>query len=200
MRKAVVVLGLVLLTAIAFAQDAKPKAKVFVVFYSAKGHTQAMAEAVAKGARAVEGAEVKVASVAEAKVDDVLAADAVIAGSPVYKGNVAPPLQEFINNWPIKDGALKDKLGAAFATGSGISGGEELTQMSILHSMLVCNMIVVGGPDARQPFGASAITGENPSPKADDKETGLVSEYYLKKGEALGERVARLAVRMKASK
>jgi multimeric flavodoxin WrbA len=131
-------------------------------------------------------------------VDDVLSADAVIVGSPVYKANVAPPIQEFINSWPIQNAALHDKLGAAFVTASGISAGEELTQMDILHSMLVCQMIVVGGPDARQPLGASAIVGENPSGKADEKkDEGLVSEYYLKKGEALGTRVTQLAVRMK---
>jgi NAD(P)H dehydrogenase (quinone) len=199
MRKAAVLCLLILLPVLALGEKAEQnKATVLVVYYSAKGHTRAMAEAVAKGARAVEGATVNLLSVADAKVADVLSADAVIVGSPVYKANVAPPLQEFINSWPIKDGALRDKLGAAFVTASGISAGEELTQMDILHSMLVCEMIVVGGPDGRQPLGASAIVGENPSGKSDEKqEQGLVSEYYLRKGEALGTRVAQLAVRMK---
>lgn len=199
MRKAAVLCLLILLPVLALGEKAEQnKTTVLVVYYSAKGHTRAMAEAVAKGARAVEGATVNLLSVADAKVADVLSADAVIVGSPVYKANVAPPLQEFINSWPIKDGALRDKLGAAFVTASGISAGEELTQMDILHSMLVCEMIVVGGPDGRQPLGASAIVGENPSGKSDEKqEQGLVSEYYLRKGEALGTRVAQLAVRMK---
>ncbi len=201
MRRAVPILLLALLPVLALGQDAAPrKANVLIVYYSAKGHTQAMAEAVAKGAAAVEGAAARAVNVAEAKVEDVLDADAVIVGSPVYKANVAPPLQEFINQWPIKDKRLKDKLGAAFATGSGISAGEELTQMSLLHSMLVCGMLVAGGPDAGQPFGASAVTGENPSGKDDEKPEALVNEHYLKKGEALGTRIAQLAVRLKSAK
>ena len=202
MRKTALLCLLALLPCLALAQDAEQKkANVLVVYYSAKGHTRAMAESVAKGAQTVTGTTVKILSVADAKVEDVLAADAVIVGSPVYKANVAPALQEFINSWPIKDNALRDKLGAAFVTASGISAGEELVQMDIIHAMLVCQMIVVGGPDARQPLGASAIVGENPSGKSDEKQgEALVPEYYLKKGEALGTRVAQLAVRMKNPK
>jgi NAD(P)H dehydrogenase (quinone) len=199
MRKAALLCLLAFLPVLALGQNAEQKkAAVLIVYYSAKGHTRAMAEAVARGARSVEGTAVNLLNVADAKVPDVLSADAVIVGSPVYKANVAPPVQEFINSWPIKDGALRNKLGAAFVTASGISAGEELTQMDIIHAMLVCEMIVVGGPDSRQPLGASAIVGENPSGKSDGKqEEGLVPEYYLKKGEALGRRVAQLAVRIK---
>jgi NAD(P)H dehydrogenase (quinone) len=190
-----------LLPLIAAAQDAEPKkAGVLVVYFSDKGHTKAMAEAVGRGAGAVDGAAVTVLDVATATPEDVLAADAVIVGSPVYKANVAPKVQEFINSWPIKDARLHDKLGAAFATGSGLSAGEELVQTNILQSMLVCQMIVVGGPGAGQPFGASSMD-EDPSGGADaKKQEGLVADHYLKKGEALGKRVAELAVRLKKAK
>jgi NAD(P)H dehydrogenase (quinone) len=190
-----------LLPVLAAAQNAEPKkADVLVVYFSEKGHTQAMAGAVAKGAGTVDGAAVTVLDVANAKAEDVLAADAVIVGSPVYKANVAPRMQEFINSWPIKDARLHDKLGAAFATGSGLSAGEEVVQMNILQSMLVCQMIVVGGPGPGQPFGASAMD-EDPSEGANTQNRdGLVAEHYLKKGEALGKRVAELAVRLKNAK
>ena len=191
----------VVVAALAAAQDAAPKqAGVLVVYFSDKGHTKAMAEAVARGAGGVDGASVRLLDVASATPEDVLASDAVIVGSPVYKANVAPKVQEFINSWPIKDPRLRDKLGAAFATGSGLSAGEELVQTNLLQSMLVCQMIVVGGPGAGQPFGASAMD-EDPSECADGgKQEGPVAEHYLKKGEALGRRVAELAVRLKASR
>ncbi len=202
MRRIVCLLCLfALLPVLVIAQNAEPKkAGVLVVYFSEKGHTKAMAEAVARGAGAVDGVTVTLLDVADAKPEDVLAADAVIAGSPVYKANVAPKMQEFINSWPIKDARLHDKLGAAFATGSGLSAGEEMVQTNILQSMLVCQMIVVGGPGGNQPFGASAMD-EDPSDGANAKKgDGLVAEHYLKKGEALGKRVAELAVRLKAAK
>lgn len=200
MRAFVLSLALILVPLLTAAgEDGRDTAEILIVYFSAKGHTQTMAGAVARGASGVENAVVKTVSVADAKVEDVLAADAVIVGSPVYKGNVAPAVQEFINSWPIKEAAFTDKLGAAFVTAGGISAGEELTQMEILHSMLVCRMIVVGGPDSQQPFGASAIVGEDPSgEKAVEPGEGEIAEHYLKKGEALGARVARLAVKLKA--
>jgi len=135
------------------------------VYCSPQKHTRAMAEAVAKGARTVKGVRVKLLSVEEAKPSDVLAADAICIGSPVYNANVAPPIQEFINNWPFEGDLLRDKLGTVFISAGGISAGEELTQLSIIHSMLIFGMIVVGGPDWKSAFGASAIVEENPFSK-----------------------------------
>ncbi len=168
--------------------------EVLIVYYSAKGHTAAMAEAVARGARSVSGASVKLLPVDQATNEDVLAADAVIVGSPVYNANVAPPVQRYINNWPLDGGPLRDKLGAAFVTAGGISAGEELTQLNILHSMLIYNMIVVGGPSWNQAFGASGITGEEPF--HDKGGEVRVQPQFLAKGEALGKRVAELAKRL----
>lgn len=166
---------------------------VLIVFYSAQGHTQAMAEAVAKGARSVSRVNVKLLPVAQATTKDILAADAIIVGSPVYNANVAPEVQKFINSWPFEGAPLRDKIGAAFVTAGGMSAGEELVQMNILHSMLIFGMIVVGGPNWQQPFGASGIVAENPFQT--EKQFGKVEAQFLAKGEALGKRVAALARR-----
>jgi NAD(P)H dehydrogenase (quinone) len=168
---------------------------VLIVYYSLQGHTQAMAEAVAKGARSVSGVNVKMMSVSSATTKDVLAADAIVVGSPVYNANVAPEVQKFINSWPFADAPLRDKIGAAFVTAGGMSAGEELVQMNILHSMLIFGMIVVGGPNWQQPFGASGIVAE--SPFETEKQFGKVEAQFLAKGEALGKRVAELARRWK---
>lgn len=167
---------------------------VLIVYFSAGGHTAAMAQAVAKGVRSVSGAEANVLSVDQAKASDALAADAIILGSPVYNANVAPSIQNFINSWPFKEQKFQDKVGAAFVTGGGISAGEELVQLNILHSMMIFNMIIVGGPSWQQAFGASAITGEEPFNRASGE--GLIHPDFLVKGEALGRRVAVLSSRL----
>jgi len=169
---------------------------VLVAYYSEQGHTKALAEAVAVGARSESGVTVVLKSVTEATTTDVLSADAIIVGSPVFNAAVAPAVQQFINSWPFKDAPLKDKIGAAFATGGGISAGEELVQMNILHSMLIFEMIVAGGPDWRMPFGASAITDESPF----DSQNATLRSEFIEKGELLGRRIAQLAQRMKKTR
>ena len=183
---------MVLLIGVCTAQE---RPIVLIAYYSAGGHTKTLAEAVAKGARSIEGVEVKLLSVTEATTDDVRKADAIVVGSPVYNANVAPPVQQFINQWPFSGSPLRDKLGAAFVTAGGISAGEELVQLNILHSMLVFGMIVVGGPDWTTAFGASVIVEEQPSGEKANKKAG--EEYYLRKGEGLGRRVAELTVKWK---
>jgi NAD(P)H dehydrogenase (quinone) len=167
--------------------------EVLVVYYSAQGHTRAMAEAVAEGARSVEGVGVVLLPVDEVEIEDLRAVEAIILGSPVYSANVAPPLQEFINQWPFEGAPLRDRVGAAFVSAGGISAGEELTQLNLLHSMLVFGMIVVGGPDWQGAFGASAVTQEKPFGAAGE---GRVDPKFLIKGQALGRRVAELALKL----
>ncbi len=170
-----------------------PRVNVLVVYHSVKGHTRAMAEAVAAGARSVAGAEVRLKTVTEAEAEDLLWADAIAVGSPVYNANVAPEVQSFINSWPFRGAPMKDKLGAAFATGGAISAGEEVVQLSILRSMLVFGMVVAGGPTWRSAFGASAVTEEEPFAP------GAVEERFLDKGRALGQRLATLGLRLRVS-
>ena len=148
-----------------------------------------MADAVYRGVKSVGGIDARLRFVAEADSSDVRSADAIILGSPVYNAAVAPQIQEFINAWPF-DGSMRNKIGAAFTTGGGISAGEELVQVSILHSMLVFGMIIVGGEQWTSAFGASAVTSEDPFKK------GRIDKAFLEKGEALGKRVATLVVKL----
>lgn len=184
-------------------QEAAPKPVVLVVYYSKGGNTKLMAESVAAGARVSGDVEVRLKTVGDATPEDVTSADAVIVGSPVYNANVAPEVLKFINDWPFRGAALRDKIGAAFVTAGGMSAGEEAAQMSILRSMLVFGMIAVGGPSWRQAFGASAIVAEDPSydpSKPGPERKAPVAAYYLKKGEALGQRVADVVVRWTAGR
>jgi NAD(P)H dehydrogenase (quinone) len=171
---------------------------ILVVYHSQQGHTRTMAEAVARGSRLVKDVKVRLLTVSEATKEDVLSADAIIVGSPVYNANIAPEVMRFINSWPFEGAPLRDKIGAAFVTGGGISAGEELTQLNILHSMMIYGMIVVGGGEWTSAFGASAITKESPFEKIEAGKD--VAEQFQLKGEVLGKRVAELAVKWKRNK
>lgn len=161
---------------------------VLITYYSQSGNTEKLAQAVAEGAKSIEKVEVRLLPIEQVKESDLLEASAIIVGSPVYNANVAPAVQEFINSWPFEGRPLENKLGAAFSTGGGISIGEELVMLNILHSMLIYGMIVVGGEDTEAAFGASAVTGEGPF--VGEK----IDELFLNKGFGLGSRVANLVV------
>lgn len=163
--------------------------KVLVTYYSLTGHTRTMAEAVARGARTQAGAEVRLLPIDSASEADLRWADAIIVGSPVQMASVAVPVMQAIGKWPFR--RLGDKIAAVFVTGGGISSGEELTQVQLLHVLLMEGLIVVGGPEWSDAFGASGITAEKPF--LDEKNTGAVDSMFLAKGEALGKRVAAVA-------
>ena len=178
--------------------QAQQQPTVLIAYYSVDGHTKLMAEAVANGARAVGKVNVKIMTVGEVKKEDLLNADAIIVGSPVHNANAAPEVVKFIAGWPFDGAPLFNKIGAAFVTAGGISAGEELTQMNILHSMLLFGMVVVGGGDWTSAFGASAITLEKPF--GETQKGVVVADQFLKKAEGLGKRVAELVIRWKRNR
>ena len=130
----------------------------------------------------------------DVKIDDLFWAEGIILGSPVHSANIAAPMMEFFRNWPFEGQKMKDKIGAAFVTAGGISAGEETAQLAILRSMLVFNMIVVGGPDWTSPFGASGIMGEGEYEHPGN--ANELNSLFLKKGYELGERVAELTLKL----
>ncbi|GBL40351.1 uncharacterized protein YhcB [Nitrospirota bacterium] len=174
-----------------FADEPAQPVKVLVTYHSSSGNTERMAEAVAEGAKSFPGAEVLLKRVGQVTADDLFFADAVVVGSPVYWSNMSGEVKTFFDNWQFKFGVfpefkMKNKVGAAFATGGQISSGKEVTMLTILAAMLGNQMIVVSGGGA---FGASATT-EGDSPGIDNKE--------LAEATALGLRVAQVAARFKA--
>jgi len=163
---------------------------VLVTYHSLSGSTEKMARAVAEGARAVPGVRVVLKRVGEVTGPDLFSSDAVIVGSPVYWSNMSGEVKTFFDNWQFKFGVfpefkMRNKVGAAFATGGQVSGGKEVTMLTILAAMLGNQMIVVSGGGA---FGASATT-EGDSPGIDDKE--------LADARDLGRRVAEVAAIIK---
>ena len=169
-----------------WAEEPPLPVKVLVTYHSLSGHTERMAEAVVEGAKSVSGTTVMLKRVGQVTAEDLLSSDAVIIGSPVYWSNMSGEVKTFFDNWQFKFGVfpefkMKNKVGAAFATGGQISSGKEVTMLTILAAMLGNQMIVVSGGGA---FGASATT-EGDSPGIDKKE--------LADAKALGQRVADVA-------
>ena len=164
---------------------------ILITYYSKTAHTQSMAEEVAKGASSIPGVQVVLKRIDQTTTKDLLNADAIILGSPVYNANLAPEVVQFMSTWPFEGNPLKDKIGAAFVTAGGISAGEELAQVNILQSMLVFGMVLVGGDDWTSAFGASAITNEGVF------KTENLDKLFLQKGFSLGKRVATIAKKMK---
>lgn len=156
--------------------------KVLVIYDSRTGNTEKMADAVAEGVREVEGVSIAVMNVEKAKLDDLLAADAIILGSPTYYGNMSGRIKEFLDTTFNIHGKLKGKVGGAFTSSGGIACGAETTLLAMLQAMLVHGMIVQGRPDDKH-YGATAL--EAP----DEQALGYCKE--------LGTRVATLAVALK---
>jgi len=170
----------------------EPSITVLVAYHSMGGHTEKMAQGVLEGAQRVPGTKVLLKRVGQVTVDELFSADALVVGSPVYWSNMAGEVKTFFDNWQFKFGVfpewkMRNKVGAAFATGGQISSGKELTMLSILAAMLGNQMIVVSGGGA---FGASATT-EGDSLGIDEKEWAGAKE--------LGQRVAEVTWMMKAA-
>ncbi len=143
--------------------------KILVLYYSMYGHVETLANAVAEGARSVDGAEVivkrvpelmseEVARKAGAKLDQAAAVaspkelgdyDAIIFGTPTRFGNMAAQMRNFFDQtgglW-VK-GALVGKVASVF-TSTGTGGGNESTIISFLPTLIHHGMIYVGLPYA----------------------------------------------------
>jgi NAD(P)H dehydrogenase (quinone) len=117
---------------------------VLVVYDSKTGNTEKMALAVAKGAEQVSDVEVKVKKVEQTSPDDLLAADAVIMGSPTYFGQMSAKLKALIDESIKVHKKLGGKVGAAFTSSGGKASGAETTLLSILQAMLIHGMIISG--------------------------------------------------------
>src|SRR5262245_31627222 len=163
---------------------------VLVTYHSSTGNTEKMSQCAADGAKAVTGTTVVLKRVSEVTADDLVSCDALIVGSPVYFGNMSGDVKIFFDNWLLKfdlwrDRKMRNKIGAAFATGASISNGKEVTMLTMLAAMLVNQMVVVGGGGA---FGASATAGGDPP--------GLGAKE-LAEARSLGQRVAEIAAVIK---
>lgn len=140
-------------------------AKVLVLYYSAYGHIEAMANAVAEGAREA-GATVDIKRVPElvppevakaahykldqaapvANINDLANYDAIIVGTGTRFGRMSSQMANFLDQagglWA--KGALHGKVGGAFSSSATQHGGQETTLFSIITNLLHFGMTIVG--------------------------------------------------------
>lgn len=155
--------------------------RVLVIYFSVTGNTRALAEAVIRGAKSVDGTDCILMPAAEVTNQDWLAADAIIVGSPTYFGQMATEMKEVIDATAEIYGQLEGKVGAAFTTSGGAGCGHEMANISIITALLVSGMVVQGTTQGPH-FGPFAVG----KPTATD----------LEKAEAMGVRVARLTQKL----
>src|SRR5437899_8691558 len=146
-------------------------AKVLVLYYSAYGHIEKMANAVAEGAREA-GASVDIKRVPElvplevakashykldqpaavAKIEELANYDAIIVGTGTRFGRMSSQMAAFLDQagglW--MRGALHGKVGGAFSLSATQHGGRETTLFSIITNLLQFGMTIVGLPYSHQ--------------------------------------------------
>ncbi len=198
-------------------------AKVLVLYYSAYGHIETMANAVAEGARSA-GADVTVKRVPElvsedvakashykldqaapiATVDELADYDAIIVGAGTRYGTVASQMRNFWDQtgglW--FNGKLVGKVGAMFTSTATQHGGQETTIMGFIPTFLHHGMVFAGLPYAFQgQMGVEAVKGNSPygaSTITDGDGSRQPSEIELEGARYQGAHVAKLAAKLSA--
>ena len=157
---------------------------VLILYYSAYGHLEKMADAMADGVRDT-GAAVTVRRVPETAPEDIARAagfkldqqaplatvadlanyDAIIIGAPTRFGRIPSQMASFLDQagglW--MRGALNGKIGSAFTSTASQHGGQEVTLFSIITNLLHFGMIIVGLPYSfQEQLRVDEVTGGSP--------------------------------------
>jgi NAD(P)H dehydrogenase (quinone) len=197
------------------------KPYILVLYYSRYGATASMAQQIARGVEHISGIEARLRTVPAVSTDCEATAPAVPAegaiyctnddlqhcaglalGSPTRFGNMAAALKYFLDGtaglWAA--GALTNKPGAVFTSTSSLHGGQETTLLSMMLPLLHHGMLITGIPYTEEalhttstggtPYGASHVA---------NKENVSLSDDEIKLCQALGKRLATIALQFKKS-
>lgn len=197
-------------------------ARVLVLYYSFYGHVEAMAHAVAEGARQVQGCTVDLKRVPETMPADAFRQaggkgnqaapvaqpgelpnyDAILFGTPTRFGNMTGQMRSFLDQTgPLwAKGALVGKVGSVFTSSATQHGGQESTILTFHPTLLHHGMIVVGLPYAEQrQMGLEEIKGGSPygaSTIAGGKGERMPSGQELGMAQFQGRHVATIASKL----
>jgi len=153
---------------------------VLITYYSRTGHTETMAEIIARGAQK-EGAKVDLKPISEIKIESLVNYDAIIIGSPDYYGTMAAEVKKLIDDSIILHGQLDGKIGGAFSSSANIGGGNETTILSIIQGLLVHGMIIPG-----------VVKGDHYGPVAINSPDERATRQSLNYGKLIARLVAKL--------
>lgn len=198
---------------------------VLIAFYSRGGVTEALAKAVAEGARS-EGADVRMRRAREFVGEEVMKkapgwlegakrmnalyeapteadaewADGIVFGTPTRFGSMTAELKAYIDSlgglW--FKGALVGKAGSAFASTSTLHGGNEMTITALYAPMAHLGLILVPTGYA-DPLLFKAGTPYGAS-SVSGNSGALPGEDDLAVARFQGKRVARIAAALKAAR
>lgn len=190
---------------------------VCVVYHSGFGHTKALAQAVAEGARSVGGCAVTLVDVDDLEGPEsnqygeawapLNEADAIVFGCPTYMGSVSAGLKRFFEQssgiW-FQQG-WKDKLAAGFTNSASQSGDKlnSLVDMAIFaaqHSMIWVSLGLMPGNNSSQGKVTDlnrigSYLGAMAQSNADEGPDVAPPPQDRETGFALGKRVAEAADR-----
>jgi NAD(P)H dehydrogenase (quinone) len=198
--------------------------EILVVYYSRHGATGELARQAARGVSAIAGCTATVRTVppvsAEserpvkavpdagapyATLEDLRRCDGLLLGSPTRFGNMAAPLKYFLDGTSSLwlDGSLSGKPAGVFSSSQTLHGGQESTLLTMAIPLLHQGMLIVGLPFTERavnhtrtggtPYGATHVAGFAAQP-------GTLSEDEITLAQALGRRVAEVAVNLAAGK
>ena len=176
---------------------AEAPTRILVAYHSETGNTEGLAKAVRAGAASVPGVEALLRKVADATSDEIVNADGILLGTPVYWGSLTPEAKSFLDRagntlMKARKTAGDGRTAGAFCTGGAVAMGKDLARLAILSAFLVMRFTVIGGVDAEGygTLGPEATTGS--------ADPGL-SEKELEEARRFGERFARLTRQIRSN-
>lgn len=193
---------------------------ILILYYSRTGSVAALARHIARGVHRVSGIDARVRTVPPvstvcestmpavpdegapyASIDDLAQCAGLALGSPTRFGNMAASMKYFLDGtsglW--LSGALLNKPACVFSSTSSMHGGQESTLLSMMLPLFHHGMVLMGVPYTESalnetttggtPYGATHVAGVS--------QTTTLSEHEIMLAQHMGERLARMALRLK---
>jgi len=192
--------------------------KILIVYYSRNGTTEKMAQQIARGVEANEGAEAILRTVPEistvceqtdslvpdkgapyATLKDLKSCDGLALGSPTHFGNMAGALKHFIDNtteiW--FPGTLSGKPAGVFTSTGSMHSGHESTLLSMMLPLMHHGMLIMSIPSNEIALKETRTGGTPYGPSHLSSTSNDISPDEKAICRALGNRLSKTASALK---